>query len=151
MILSWCTFEHLKCIGLCFDVRSYILYYYILYSSFPLFSSFLSSHIPRQTSSFIHLLLLPAVSSSPNNPFLPPQSIFSPSSRTIPILPFLSFHSIRVGTSIGLFISCSSGVLTPHVLSEWMVEVCLIDVRWMVEVCGPYLCGVRCVGILFGV
>ena len=42
-------------------------------------------------------------------------------------------HSIRVGTKIDLLIFPTPifPKLTPHVLSEWMVEVC-----------GPYLCGV---------
>ena len=37
---------------------------------------------------------------------------------------YLSIHSIRVGTYITLFIFQTPPKLTPHVLSEWMVEVC---------------------------
>jgi hypothetical protein len=76
----------------------------------------------------------------------PTPIISHPSSRTIPILPFLSFHSILVGTWIRLFISCSSGVLTPHVLSEWMVEVCAGDKYRCI--CVSCWCDVRCLEYL---
>jgi hypothetical protein len=43
------------------------------------------------------------------------------------MLQFNPFHSIRVGTSISLFVFWRwfpiPDILTPHVLSEWMVEV----------------------------
>ena len=38
---------------------------------------------------------------------------------------YLSIQSIRVGTSLRLFIFHKN--LTPHVLSEWMVEVCRFE------------------------
>ena len=89
-----------------------ILLYLILY--YTLLSSSSHPHSP---------LILPILSS-------PLQSFFSlPSYPSLPLI-----HSILVGSYIRLFMFSSSVLLlpnnlTPHVLSEWMVEVC-----------GKYLC-----------
>jgi len=90
----------------------YIIYYLILYS--PLFFYLLPSTLPNLLS-----------------------SIFPITSHLFHLLsPHLNIHSILVGTyiysylySIRIFIFSPSppnfpSNLTPHVLSEWMVEVC---------------------------
>ena len=98
----------------------YILYYYILYYLILYSSIFYSSHLPflfRSSLLFLSSLLL-FYSLPPL-----PHPLLSP-----PLLS--SVHSIRVGTYIYLFILYSSfliQLLTPHVLSEWMVEVCAGD------------------------
>ena len=72
------------------------------------FPSLLSSSQSLLPSSLLHL-------SHPNPSFFPYS--FLPSNTLI--------QSIRVGTYITLLIFYqSSNYLTPHVLSEWMVEVC---------------------------
>ena len=114
-----------------------IILYLTLYYTLPLFSSipifFLSQSIPPQSP----LPFLPSIlpSSSPLFLSLPfsssPQSFLSHLlfSRFIPSH-HSNIQSIRVGSSISLFIFSSdlsynipSQSLTPHVLSEWMVEV----------------------------
>jgi hypothetical protein len=88
-----------------------------------LFSSSVLSSFPLH----IYLLL----------PSIPPMFISIILSSNIPsyflicssVLLFLSnIHSIRVDGSLGLFIfNPPPPKLTPHVLSEWMVEVCAGD------------------------
>ena len=89
----------------------YIIIYYILYYSL-LFYPFLYSPF---------LSFYPLFSSLPYSPlFSSSSSLYS--SVLLPILIYLSIQSIRVGIWISLFIFHKN--LTPHVLSEWMVEVC---------------------------
>ena len=113
-----------------------IILYLTLYYTFPILfysSSLLSQSIPPQSP----LPFLPSIlpSSSPLFLSLPfsssPQSFLSHLlfSRFIPSH-HSNIQSIRVGSSISLFIFSSdlsynipSQSLTPHVLSEWMVEV----------------------------
>ena len=122
--LSWCDV-----FGVC--VRCCVIIYYILYISYTiLFSS--------SDPSSLLLFILPSSSdlSSPNP--LPLLNQSSSSSHTLPSLPFpcsllLSLSSIlsfilylSVLTYTYLY-SIPSDNLTPHVLSEWMVEVCRFD------------------------
>jgi len=83
---------------------------YILFRSFPITSLLSPSHTTPPHLSSSHPF--PSLSSSI---FLP--ILFS--------LIYLSIHSILVGTYIYLFIffPIFNNNLTPHVLSEWMVEV----------------------------
>ena len=127
----------------------YILYYYILYYTLPSsplsYLSYLSSillppllslpFLSHSSSSFPHPRILVATwirlfilyYSIPIffSAILPSfQSSFSSSSTPNP---YHLIHSIRVGTWIHLFIFRGDSWddnLTPHVLSEWMVEVC---------------------------
>ena len=78
----------------------YIISYTILFSSSDLFLSF---------------------------PILIPSSSYSSSPSPLPSNTLL-IQSIRVGIWISLFIFHKN--LTPHVLSEWMVEVCRFEVCW---------------------
>ena len=111
----------------------YIIYYCILsYTLLP----FLSQSIFPFLSSSHHSFPLLFYSSSSSNiplPILP--SIFHSSYLlflSYPLLSLPSPHShpplprILVGTYLCLFILQShlQDILTPHVLSEWMVEVC---------------------------
>ena len=114
-------------LGILFDIRAgvdvwCILYYYILYIYYYsiiilyiiyyiLYSSPSFSSLPPFPSPIFYLSLLLFFSSS----FPPP--------------PYL-IQSIRVGIWIHLFIFNQYLInnLTPHVLSEWMVEVCRFEV-----------------------
>ena len=103
----------------------YILYYTLLssYSSLLLSSPFLLFPIFHS-----HLPSISPVSPFPSHPliFLFPHL----SSSSFPSPPYSSItsiliQSIRVGSYITLFIfHPASDNSTPHVLSEWMVEVC---------------------------
>jgi hypothetical protein len=138
------------------SVLTYTYLYLKLYSSILFYSStillpFSSSHIPLPLLLYYTLLFFLSFIFQSNPPFL----LFILWS----IISLPNIHSILVGTYIYLFIfyqylpgqsdpARSIGVegrgrdwewlrcdvfyvLTPHVLSEWMVEVC-----------GAYLCGV---------
>ena len=91
--------------GSVFVLVCWVLAYYILYSIIILYYTLLSSVLP----------LLPLFPPFP--PFL---------SQSSSVLPSSNIHSIRVGTWICLFILQSHlrDILTPHKLTEWMVEVC---------------------------
>ena len=87
-----------------------ILYYTLLFSSSIFLSFSPSPLLPISSSSSV--LLLPLILPSP----------------LLSILIYLSIQSIRVGIWISLFILSSNNpshpkVLTPHKLTEWMVEV----------------------------
>ena len=113
----------------------YIIIYYILYSPhpfsslpLPLFSSPLPIYLPFQ--SYDLSSILPSLSSQSISP---PLLLFSssPSSPSLPFVLFLSqilsfiLYLSRVSYSYLYSIRISSPkYLTPHVLSEWMVEVC---------------------------
>ena len=119
--------------GVILYITIIILYYYILL----LYVTFIILYI------IIHILLLYIILyytyiihilSYTYIPFLYPSSPptflrSTPPSPLHSLLPLSSsvpnIHSILVGTSIYLFISLMLwfSVLTPHVLSEWMVEV----------------------------
>ena len=111
----------------CVDVRCIL--YLILYSSssipFLLFYSFLSLlFYPSPILFFLFhssLLPLPIPSQSSILLFLPIPNLPSPSS--LPLLSLLFFSPFLLYLPL---IPCLSftGILTPHVLSEWMVEVC---------------------------
>jgi hypothetical protein len=133
----------------------YISYYYILYYylySFPLlsytllfFSSFsnLSSVLlfpsspilPTLPSMFSsHIPLIPSVLpilSSHSHPLYTPTSLLSVSQSSS--CPHSNIHSIPVAPFPRSFIfnppKILKNILTPHVLSEWMVEVCAGYVR----------------------
>ena len=117
----------------------YILYYTLLFfcsssslsKSILLFSFSSSPNHSIRVGSSIYLFILSLPISSPLLLFS-----YSPLLIPPPLLSLSNIHSIRVGTSISLFMflhpnPSSKNNLTPHVLSEWMVEVC-----------GAYLCGV---------
>ena len=122
----WCSgLSWLLTLGVC------VIYYYILllylihilyilyYISYTiLFSPYQSSPLLFHSSSFPYL-------SSPHPS--------SPNTHPSSSLPSISFHSIRVGTYLRLFIfssdlSNNSKVLTPHVLSDGNVEWCSFNV-----------------------
>ena len=143
-----------KCIGLCWvlvvflfragvDVRwyiLYILYYYILYYTYYYYYILYIVHILLLYIIYYTLLFLlfffpSSPSSSPlslPNPTLLFFLLFFPpifSSSPPPNLPSTSFKvyvSVFIVGYLYLLIPCLSftGILTPHVLSEWMVEVC---------------------------
>ena len=109
----------------------YIISYTILFSSSDLFLSFPTLlSLPFQSSSDLFL----SSSSSPLLLFLPfpiflsSSVLFSHSSHSSSLSP-LPIPGIPVGTYLCLFILQShlQDILTPHVLSEWMVEVCAGD------------------------
>ena len=144
-VLSWCDVRcilylilyssplliySLFCSLLLFSIFCSPLLFYTLPSSFLLLlwsiSLFFSSFHPNPliqsirvgtcVTLFIFLYNIPRQSSSDLSPLL----LSFPYSN-----PFI--QSIRVGIWISLFIFnqyLSPGFLTPHVLSEWMVEVC---------------------------
>ena len=104
-----------------------IISYTILFSSSDLFLSFPTLlSLPFQSSSDLFL----SSSSSPLLLFLPfpiflsSSVLFSHSSHSSSLSP-LPIPGIPVGTYLCLFILQShlQDILTPHVLSEWMVEV----------------------------
>ena len=122
-----------------------ILYYTIIILYLILYSSLLLIYL-------LFLLLFPFLSYLPPSLplpiliFFPSKSSFLISSSPLPIFLFLIYyllfhllsiilpsfqssinliHSIRVGIWISLFIFHKN--LTPHVLSEWMVEVCRFE------------------------
>ena len=106
----WCYDSELVfCFVLAFDVWYILYYYYILYiiihtyTYIILYSTFL---LPYLLSSFI-------ISSQSSNPSF---SFFLP-----------NIHSICVGCLYSGGDSLDDK-LTPHVLSEWMVEVCRFEV-----------------------
>ena len=118
-----------RCLCLCY-------YYYILYLIYYTIILYLILHSSYSSDLlsflFFLLLFLPQILSPP--PFLsspiPPLLIFltiqsfSPSSSSPNILfPSQPFYTCRV-FHILIYIPSSSRLLTPHVLSEWMVEVC---------------------------
>ena len=111
-----------------------------LLSSLPS-QSISSSSLPSQSSS-IYLLLF--FSPLPSFPF---RSFTSPSSSIpIPSSHSSSHHSKYTCRHLHtlIYIQSSSTILTPHVLSEWMVEVCRF------EVCGVrfmFRAGVMCSGL----
>ena len=134
------TFERLK-----FDVRCYIVYYILLYIIIIYYTYIIISYytllflpISSSLTLLIYLLFLsfPDLSSFPS--IIPIFPIFSssplfllflcslpPSSHLIYLLFILLSpnHSIRVGTYIRVFIFQTHPNLTPHKLTEWMVEV----------------------------
>jgi hypothetical protein len=97
----------------------YILYYTILFfSSIPLFPSHTDTFLFSSISSIpiLFLLFLSFYPSFPDNPSLP-----NPSSS--PIFPIFILY-LSVLTYAYLCSNPNQNNLTPHVLSEWMVEVC---------------------------
>ena len=86
------------------DVRCYIIYYILYYYILYIYIYIYYYYILLSYT----ILFLFFFSSFPSLPFY---------SYSNPLI-----HSIRVGTYIYLFIFHKN--LTPHVLSEWMVEVC---------------------------
>ena len=111
---------------LSYTILSYLLFFYLLFSSslsFPIFCSIPSSNIPL-------LFHLPSQYSSS----LHSQSFLSQSS--IPPFPIQKL-SIRVGIWISLFIFSSDvpELLTPHKLTEWMVQVCRFEYLGIVLAC----------------
>ena len=130
----------LVCAGVTYGII-YYYYYIILYFSHLLFTSF-----PSHSQLLLFLYLSPSQSQIISSSVLlnhtiykrntsikgkrihlsnvkENQSIFHPHS-------FYTCRSLVLLTYISSRFSCCSPKLTPHVLSEWMVEVC-----------GPYLCG----------
>ena len=109
----------------------------------PLFHSLPSPPSPSSSSVLFFPILIPSSipSSYPHPSFLLPL----PFSSSLPNHPTIgSSHSKYTCRHLDILIYIQSisftGILTPHVLSEWMVEVC-----------GAYLCGVRfwCSGLAF--
>ena len=148
----------LYCILLLYIIIYYILYYYtytiisyiiihillylILYSS-PLLIYlllYLPPPIPLihsiRVGTYIRLFILYYSIPIFFSAILPILLIFLPIPSILSFLYLSPIHSIRVGTYITLFIFRGDSwddILTPHVLSEWMVEVCRF-----------YLCGELC-------
>ena len=120
--LSWCG---LMCIVLTLGVIYYIIYYIIYYYTYTyiLYYYYYILLLLYLIMSYTILFLLfflsfPLFSSSLPLPIL-----------ILPNIPLI--QSIRVGVYCWILISphphpnlSFTGILTPHVLSEWMVEVC---------------------------
>ena len=109
------------------DVWCYILYY-ILYYILLLYYYYILYYTLSYTILFFcpsssHSSDLPSVLSSSSLLSSPP--ILLPSSLLL-IYSSHSFYTCRY-LHILIYIPDSSTILTPHVLSEWMVEVCRFD------------------------
>ena len=110
-----------------YTIIYYILYYTLIFSSLPFLSQSISSHLPRQSFPILFFLFSPPLQfysspfPSPPNP-LPIYLLFLPSYLSIII--HLS-HFILYVSAFGYpyLYSRLIQLLTPHVLSEWMVEV----------------------------
>ena len=151
LLVSGCVWADggLLCSGLCFvlvltcgvyvscwfDVRCYIIYYIIIYYTIILYYYILYI-IYYILYIYLFILFLWSIffySSLPIStiplPFPSPLQSSSDLFLSFPTLLFLSIpniQSIRVGIWISLFILSSNNlpkVLTPHKLTEWMVEV----------------------------
>ena len=105
------------------DVRCYIVYYYYITHThilllYIIYYSYYNTYV------YLYYIILYLSSSFPISHPLPSILVSSSIPFSSPII-----HSIRVGSSRSIFIflgssSSFTGILTPHVLSEWMVEVC---------------------------
>jgi hypothetical protein len=103
---------------------SIFLFYFLIHSILVgtyIYLFIFQTHLPLQSISSSSIPLLPIF----------PSLLYNPSQYSF--LSHPNIHSILVGTWIHIFIffHLPPKYLTPHVLSEWMVEVC-----------GAYLCGV---------
>ena len=102
-----------------FDVRCYILYssLILIYLPSPLIFSSLLSSLPNPL--LLTFLLF-------RSPFLP--DLFSSSQSFLPSsVPHpISFYTCRYFDTL-IYIQSISNILTPHKLTEWMVEVCAGD------------------------
>ena len=112
-VSCWCIFFLLLYIILLYI--TFIILYLILYYTLLFFRSVL----PSQSSLPLPILL----------PFLQPSPVI-PSS---PISSFILYVSVLTYTYLYSGDDSRDNILTPHVLSEWMVEVCRF-----------HKCGVRC-------
>ena len=151
---------------ICVTILLYIILYiiHILLSYLILYSSLLLFYLPSLLFPFYSPpKLSSSVPSSPLPIYLLFPSLYNPLIQSIRVGIWISLfifssdlsnispppnHSIRVGTYIYLFIYSSDlpnppELLTPHVLSEWMVEWCsFISIRLCWESCWCFHLGV---------
>ena len=109
--------------GYCVILYLILLLYYILYYTLLFFCSILPPLLPHPNNLIYHIFLF-----SSSSIFYSPHSFYTCRYLHILIYILLIYSSFPILFSHLLFPNPN---LTPHVLSEWMVEVC-----------GAYLCGV---------
>jgi hypothetical protein len=126
----WCwILVYVSCLSLCdvFDVWCYIVYYILHIYTYIYIYYYILYYILL----FLYLILY---SPSPPLPFIFPYSLPLSNLSSTPQIPSSTnppvslIHSIRVWSSRSIFIHLRTThlnhpKLTPHVLSEWMVEV----------------------------